>query len=239
MMDNRKGTIYALIDPNTLLVRYIGQTICNVKKRYHQHIYAAKQEKSKVRHITSWIKYLANKYQTPILEIIEDNIEIEQLDSKEIQYIKLFKSIGANLCNHSEGGKGMRGFKQSIESRLKRAKSLETSELWKQKGPIHSKKMKEKYKKGEYYIGLNKLSPEEKQRACKKISENNVFRKHIILKNIITQELLEFTYVKEMITYFKVSPSTVNDFLNKKRKSSSKFKNYTIVLYENFNKYDK
>lgn len=165
MINNRKGTIYALVDPNTFLVRYIGQTICDVQKRYNQHLYQWKREKGRIRHSSSWIKSLAKKNQKPILEIIEDNIEIELLNIKEINYIQLFKSIGTNLCNHSLGGQGSRGCKMSEESKLKRLETLKTSKLWKEKSKIHSEVMKERYKNGKFSIGLNNLSPEKEKRS--------------------------------------------------------------------------
>src|ERR1035437_1372698 len=122
--------IYSLIDPRTNLVRYVGQTVVKPEVRYSQHIYQWKRSSGKITHVNSWIKSLVLNGLKPVLEIVENNIPIEQLDSKEISYIQLYKSIGADLCNHSIGGAGTRGYKHSKQSIEKRKNTLKTSQLW-------------------------------------------------------------------------------------------------------------
>ena len=42
-MDNRKSTIYALCDPITKVIRYIGKTIVKLNVRLSQHVSASKK----------------------------------------------------------------------------------------------------------------------------------------------------------------------------------------------------
>jgi hypothetical protein len=95
----RVGTIYSLICPITNEVRYIGQTKCNVHKRFDQHKYQWTRCKNKLSHLNAWIKSLCEKNLRPILNVIESNIDIKNLDSKEIAYIKLFRDRGVDLTN--------------------------------------------------------------------------------------------------------------------------------------------
>lgn len=225
MINNKTGTIYALIDPNTNLVRYIGQTYCNVKKRYNQHIYQWKREKGKIRHSTAWIKSLAKMNQKPILEIIEEDVDIKYLNSKEIHYIRFFKSIGAKLCNHSIGGNSNRGCKMSEESKLKRLETLKKSKAWKEKGKLHSEIMKKRHADGLVIPPVNLMSEEARIKKGKEHSiklkekyKNNPSciekltssrKKKIRSINIITNEELIFESLKLACTYFNFSHTSI------------------------------
>lgn len=116
-MGNNTGYIYTLIDPRTNLVRYVGQTINEPYKRLAQHNCNYKRKIGKIRHSDAWIKNLHKNNLRPIMEVI-DECSIDELNNKEIEYIKLYKSIGAKLCNHSTGGESGRGCKMSEESIL-------------------------------------------------------------------------------------------------------------------------
>ena len=157
-MIGKQGYIYALIDPTTDLVRYVGQTINYPSKRYAQHIHNWKRTKGRLRHVDSWLKHLSTNKLEPILDILEI-CNVEDLDNKEINYIRLYKSVGARLCNHSEGGCGNRGHKMSEESIKKRSETCSNSILWKQKCINHSEIMKEKHRNG-FVFGYSNLSKE-------------------------------------------------------------------------------
>ena len=156
----RTGCIYALKDPITNQIRYIGQTIVNPQNRYNQHIYQWKRCGSKINKVNSWIKSLHSFDLKPILEILEDSILENELDQKEIKYILKYKEI-TNLCNHTDGGKETRGFIQTEESKQKRLNSLKVSENWKIRNKRHSEIMKEYYKENKLNLGINHLSKEQ------------------------------------------------------------------------------
>src|SRR4051812_4156893 len=116
--------IYILKDPETNLIRYVGQTI-NPKLRYRNHL---KGNKYRNTHTTNWIQNLLNKDLKPIIEII-DTCKIEELDKVEQKYIRFYKELGFDLTNHSIGGHSSLGCKHSEESKLKRSSKTKGKKL--------------------------------------------------------------------------------------------------------------
>ena len=95
--------IYALICPDTMEVRYIGQSI-DIKTRYLGHVHTRpKKDKpsSKIRHWCSDLKASGKK---PILLIL-DICTKSKLDRLEIKHIKRSLESGDNLLNMHKGGK--------------------------------------------------------------------------------------------------------------------------------------
>lgn len=93
--------IYTLLDPdNPEFVRYVGKTV-NPKNRYNQHIYIS--DKKATSKNSKWVKSLIKSGKNPIMEII-DCVTEDVWQHYEKYYIKLFKSCGALLNNHSLGG---------------------------------------------------------------------------------------------------------------------------------------
>jgi len=95
--------IYTLAEPDSSVVRYIGQTK-NPKNRFYRHIYDAKNDGRKNKRC-SWIKSLLNKNQRPIMEII-DEVDIKEWIFWEQYWICQFKAWGFNLVNETIGGEG-------------------------------------------------------------------------------------------------------------------------------------
>ena len=93
--------IYGLKLKNMDEIRYIGMTSKIIESRLDEHI----KYTSKLKHKNAnWIK--KHKDNIEII-LIEDNIDTKEgAFNKEIQYIKLFKSFGANLTNGTLGGEG-------------------------------------------------------------------------------------------------------------------------------------
>lgn len=103
--------IYTISCPVSGLVRYVGKTN-NTKERFRKHLSENNQTKK-----SRWIKGLKNKGLKPVFEIIDECTECDWQE-KERQYIKVFKSVGANLLNEMPGGEGgatMKGKKLSKE----------------------------------------------------------------------------------------------------------------------------
>lgn len=107
--------IYGLKDPITEQIRYIGYTKRdNLDVRLKEHLTIDCKF-----HKGHWILNLRKNDLTPIIELIEDHISKEEIQSKEIFYIKLFKSLGAKLTNMNDGGVGGLGFNHSEETKQK------------------------------------------------------------------------------------------------------------------------
>ena len=118
----RKGLIYCLKCPISLKIRYIGQTITPPKRRFSGHIADAK--KGKIYHNANWIKSLLEKDLLPIIEVIEDNISKQDLDSREIFWINYYKNIGYHLTNETLGGYSHKGYVISEETRKKKSETM-------------------------------------------------------------------------------------------------------------------
>lgn len=118
--------IYGLIDPVTHQLRYIGKTVLTPGRRLSVHAWRSRSQPHK-RHSMAWILSLERRGFTPEVVTIEeiaiggDWVEAEQF------WIAYFRMIGADLCNHTIGGEGQTGYKQSpelIEKRISKVRGL-------------------------------------------------------------------------------------------------------------------
>lgn len=89
--------IYALKDPHTLEIRYIGKTIQSLPRRLKGHMcetYDCYRRR--------WIKTLSAR---PIIELIEECDDSEWQD-RERHWIAYYLNAGARLTNETQGGDG-------------------------------------------------------------------------------------------------------------------------------------
>ncbi len=126
-----KTFIYALVDPITDQVKYIGKSN-NPKKRLEGHVV----DKDKT-YKTMWISSLKKQNLRPILEIV-DTVSNFEWEFWEQHYISLYKSWGFRLTNLSTGGFGGVSDKRSDETKLK----MRLAQL----GKTHSPETREKLK---------------------------------------------------------------------------------------------
>lgn len=217
-----KGRIYALIDPRDNLVKYIGKTKTIGNKRYNQHLVDWKRRTSKS---CSWIKHLLSINLKPIEEIIEENISEQELNSKEIKYIALFKACGANLKNHTIGGEGHNGQKMSEKSKIKRKETNKNSIKMVQKHKEHSEFMKNKVKEGKWVNPLIYSTPDKIQNGrIKRIESLKItrinkpekfeegykkVRKPIISMDIEGNELIVFDSVKSAGEFYNIASTNI------------------------------
>lgn len=110
------GNIYTLSDPNTGLVRYVGQAV-DVKKRFDLHLHYAKKG-CKRTHKEKWIAGLLADGQLPIVETIWTG-PYEETNDHEQRIIALYKAVGARLTNGTFGGSTTRGRVCTEETREK------------------------------------------------------------------------------------------------------------------------
>ena len=92
--------IYALLDPSTNIIRYVGLTTVALNHRLNQHVYAAKTRSQ--THRTKWINSLKEK---PVIILIDEIISDQVEWWLEEYYISQFKAWGFNLVNATDGGK--------------------------------------------------------------------------------------------------------------------------------------
>jgi hypothetical protein len=92
------GFIYALRDPLTLEIRYVGLTIHKPTARLMGHLSKARTKPVSNRPKTDWINSLVSDGNIPIIEILEEP-EREIMKEREIYWIQKKIDEGCNLLN--------------------------------------------------------------------------------------------------------------------------------------------
>lgn len=92
-------SVYALVDPTTNEVRYIG------KARDPQQRFAGHLKDTKPSHKRNWIKSLADNGHKPVLEIIADGLT----EAQAFRLERVEIAARDNLTNMTEGGEGQTG----------------------------------------------------------------------------------------------------------------------------------
>lgn len=100
-------SVYALSDPRTGAVRYIGWAF-DVHRRYAAHIRdGGEGKRGHQTHKANWIRELRRLGLRPILTIVQDTIPADQYADAEIRWIAHYRAAGADLTNSTEGGDGI------------------------------------------------------------------------------------------------------------------------------------
>ena len=130
--------IYALIDPRTNEIRYIGKTT-NPEARMRRHL--RQSELIKPLHRAHWIKSLVDNGHVPVMRVLE-TVDAQHWQESERRWIAKYREEGCRLVNMTPGGDGgmspewisdaMRekmsvshiGKKRSVESRAKQSATM-------------------------------------------------------------------------------------------------------------------
>jgi hypothetical protein len=95
--------IYILCDPDTKMIRYVGQTN-DPKERYHAHIIRPFNKKSESYNLYNyrWLRKIINSGKQPEMDILESGIETrDEANRLERFYIHYFQFLGFKLTNSS------------------------------------------------------------------------------------------------------------------------------------------
>ena len=111
-------TIYALCDPVTDAIRYIGKTTMPLKLRLRGHLGEAKIGRY---YRAKWIRSL--RPAQPIMRALFVVPESYASDA-EIRTISRLRALGYRLTNGTDGGEGQRGHSPSQETREKISASM-------------------------------------------------------------------------------------------------------------------
>lgn len=103
--------IYALCDPDTGDIRYVGKTN-NLALRLRSH-----QNERRETRKCQWLKSLKRSGRLPLIRILEIVGE-ENWEDKERFWIAELRSYGVDLTNHTEGGDGVSGIDDEARRRL-------------------------------------------------------------------------------------------------------------------------
>jgi len=124
--------IYKITNPKGNI--YIGRSF-NIEKRFSR--YKSLNCKSQLMLYRSLLKYGVENHSFDIITIGDYNNEL--LNELEIHYIRLYDSFNKGL-NLTEGGKGMKGFYPTVETRKKLSDSKKGKTY--RKGKPHTSKAK-------------------------------------------------------------------------------------------------
>lgn len=94
--------IYALVDPTTDEIRYIGKTCRKLDVRLKEHIYDCIR-RPRSSHKVNWISNLISQNKIPKIELL-DTTEFELSEQIEKNWIDKLISEGVNLTNCTQGG---------------------------------------------------------------------------------------------------------------------------------------
>ena len=103
--------IYALCDPDTEMVRYVGKAKC-IPSRLKSH----RNEKRSTRKCR-WLTCLCRRGVNPLVRILEE-VADDKWEAAERLWIFYFRDQGCDLVNHTDGGEGLRGASPETRAKL-------------------------------------------------------------------------------------------------------------------------
>jgi hypothetical protein len=104
MTSEKYCTIYALVDPRTEEVRYVGKTYKGIENRKNQHVTHARY--GYVGHKYAWIRILIDLGLEPLVIALEENVSIEDTKDREQHWVSYARKNGWPLTNMTSGGEG-------------------------------------------------------------------------------------------------------------------------------------
>lgn len=168
--------IYALCHPETKIIRYIGQTSKGMKRPLG---YRKRSFYCTNKHLVNWLQKLRKNGLVCGILVIEEFEDEHSLDEREIFWIAKYKEDGNSLLNATDGGGGVRGFKDWTEEEIERrrnifkGKKLVFTEEHKRNLSIaikNSEKKKEAHKKAIEKLRGRKHTEEHKKKVRDKIT---------------------------------------------------------------------
>lgn len=117
--------IYALIDPVTCKIRYIGRTKASLPMRLSQHIFRARRSGKKT-HKNAWISSLLRINSKPKIKLLTT---VEGWEQSHVIERCLISKYRDRLVNHDDRGEGQKNkilsdeYKKSISNTLKKGYS--------------------------------------------------------------------------------------------------------------------
>ena len=87
--------IYALLDPKTNEVRYVGKTTKEPKERYNQHLTTSKKRKT---YVNIWVNDLLNDGFKPIMKVLDSCVDCDWVELERKWTVKLYEENN-KLCN--------------------------------------------------------------------------------------------------------------------------------------------
>lgn len=112
--------IYALVEPKTKEVRYIGYTIHSIEKRRDAHVREARRGDRRNAYKNRWINSLNEIPDVILVDVVDE----DDADEAERLWILHYRTQGSCLTNLTLGGRGQLGFKQSEATIARRVAAI-------------------------------------------------------------------------------------------------------------------
>jgi hypothetical protein len=103
MRQPTKAIIYALCDPDSGDIRYIGKTHTSLKKRFHLHLSSARRGNKTPKAL--WIKHILSSGKRPTMIALEE-VNYSDWPEAEARWMKIAYKSGCDLLNVKGAGGG-------------------------------------------------------------------------------------------------------------------------------------
>lgn len=123
MLPQNRVTIYALCDPESGMIRYIGKTRYTPERRLTYHL--TRSGKSKLPS-ANWLRSLKVSGLRPIIVDLDRVGLDDDWASRERFWIATCRDAGFRLLNLTDGGEGLHGLELTAEHRAKISRALKT-----------------------------------------------------------------------------------------------------------------
>ena len=209
--------LYNLIDPITNEIKYVGYTK-NPKRRIWEHIRDAK--KGIKTYKCEWIRSLLDKQNIPIMEVISEYENHNEIVYEEMKLIQEFRKIGYKLTNLTEGGDGQKGGK------LKKSHPFFTYNTGRRMSDESKLKLSES-RKGIIFTEEHKIKLSN-SKIGKKRSDSSKLKQSISRSNMIevvcpNGETIIFNSVIDAVKFTGVNSNQIKKLINENRKSRKGF----------------
>lgn len=111
--EKRKAFIYALSEPDTGAVRYVGKT-CDLKRRFWDHLDARFNNRN-----CKWLRSLRKRGLRPVMDVLEEFDDHDgRWEESERFYIAYFRFLGMRLTNQESGGSSGKLMGMDVRERM-------------------------------------------------------------------------------------------------------------------------
>jgi hypothetical protein len=111
-----KHIVYGLVDPRTLLIRYVGKSGSGLNRPKTHRQPSRVNAKT---HVGAWVRQLVREGLTYVIVTLEELPAGDGLNDAEIWWIAFGRACGWPLTNLTTGGEGLPGHEVSSETREK------------------------------------------------------------------------------------------------------------------------